>query len=561
MLHRVALRLLMRNQAGARAAALRAAAVEPGPNNSMEENMRSFRQFPRLLAVSALLALSSLASISAGVAPANAASPFDKINHVIVIFQENWSFDGLYGSFPGANGLANAGAAANQVDKSGTPYKTLPQPIDTTKKPPAADPRFPADLPVGPFDASKYVPPDQKTGDLVHRYYQEIYQIDGGKMDKFVAWSDAAGLVMSYYDATNLPEGKLAQQYTIADNFFHAAFGGSFLNHFWLICACTPVWPNAPASLVAQLDPNGLMVKDGQVTPDGYVINTSFTINSPHPANITDTTKLVPEQTLPTIGDRLSEKNVDWAWYSGGWNDAIAGKPDPLFQFHHQPFAFFQNYADGTPGRAAHLKDETDFLSALKGNALPAVSFVKPLGPDNEHPGYATLLQGQQHVADLVSAVQNSPYWADSAIIITYDEHGGRWDHVAPPQGDRWGPGSRVPAIVISPFAKKGFVDHTQYDTTSILKTIEERWALQPLGTRDAAVHDLSNAFEFQAAQASPTAEATAVPIPTVPPTSGSPGMPRTGQGNDEDAAYWFVAFMGSSLVLAGIAFRRRKLS
>ena len=125
------------------------------------------------------------------------------------------------------------------------------------------------------------------------------------------------------------------------------------------------------------------------------------------------------------------------------------------------------------------------------------MSFIKPLGPDNEHPGYASLLVGQQHAADLVDAIQKSPFWNDTAIIITYDEHGGRWDHVPPPVIDRWGPGLRVPTIVISPFARRGVVDHTQYDTTAILKLIEERWALEPLGTRDAASGDLSSAFDF----------------------------------------------------------------
>jgi acid phosphatase len=96
-----------------------------------------------------------------------------------------------------------------------------------------------------------------------------------------------------------------------------------------------------------------------------------------------------------------------------------------------------------------------------------------------------------------VKAVQQSPYWADTAIIITYDENGGFWDHFAPPKGDRWGPGTRVPAIIISPYAKKGYVDHTQYDTSSILKLIETRWGLAPLGPRDAAPNGLTNAFDF----------------------------------------------------------------
>lgn len=409
----------------------------------------------------------------------------NRINHVIVVYQENWSFDGLYGKFPGANGLANA-ETVTQVDKSGVPYTTLPQ----------TDPHIPAGLPVQPFDVSQYVAPDQKTRDLIHRYYQEQYQLDGGKMDKFVAWSDAAGLVLGYYDAANMPEGKLAQQYVMADNFFHAAYGGSFLNHFWLVCGCTPTWPDAPASKIARLDANGNLIADGAVTPDGYAVNTSFSINAPHPANITDPAQLVPNQTMPNIGDQLSEKGVSWAWYAGGWNDALAGHPDPLFQFHHQPFAYFKSYADGTAAKAQHLKDEQDFLAAVNSNSLPAVSFVKPLGPDNEHPGYASLLRGQQHVADLVHAVQNSAAWQDTAIIITYDENGGRWDHVAPPSGDRWGPGTRVPAIIISPFAKRGFVDHTQYDTTSILKFIEKRWHLKSLGERDKDANDLSNAFQ-----------------------------------------------------------------
>ncbi|MCA1646210.1 MAG: acid phosphatase [Chloroflexi bacterium] len=424
-------------------------------------------------------------------------SGLQKINHIVVIYQENWSFDGLYPHFPGANGIDQAGATVQQVEKDGKPYTTLPQPLNTTFSPVVPDARFPADLPVAPFDASSYVAANQLTGDALHRYYQEQYQIDGGKMDKFVAWSDAAGLVMSYYDATNMPEGKLAQQFTMLDNLFHGAFGGSFLNHQFLICACAPTWPDAPASIVAQVDSNGFMIKDGQVTPDGFAINTSYTLNSPHPATVTDRSLLLPAQTAPTIGDRLNDQSVSWAWYSGGWNNAVLGHPDPLFQFHQQPFAYYANYGDGTQGRADHLKDEQDFYADVASGNLPAVTFIKALGPDNEHPGYATLLNGQQHVADLVSTIQNSPYWNDAAIIITYDEHGGRWDHVAPPVIDKWGPGLRVPTIVISPFARKGYVDHTQYDTTSILRLIENRWNLPPLAARDAATADLSNAFDF----------------------------------------------------------------
>src|SRR5262249_7889935 len=158
----------------------------------------------------------------------------------------------------------------------------------------------------------------------------------------------------------------------------------------------------------------------------------------------------------------------------------------PLFQFHHQPFIYFAPYADGTPARAAHLKDEADFIAAAQSGNLPAVSFVKPLGMNNEHAGYADILTGEYHTQQLVDAVRNGPNWKDAAIIITYDENGGFWDHVAPPKIDKWGPGTRIPAIIISPFAKKGYVDHTQYETSSILSFIEKRYGLAALATRDA---------------------------------------------------------------------------
>jgi len=134
------------------------------------------------------------------------------------------------------------------------------------------------------------------------------------------------------------------------------------------------------------------------------------------------------------------------------------------------------------------------------------VSFVKPIGPENEHPGYTGVAQGDMHLVDLVKQIQASPQWSSTAIVITYDEFGGSWDHVAPPSdraggvADAWGPGTRIPAMVISPLLpKKATVDHTPHDTTSILASIEHRWGLTPLTTRDAAVADLGSAFEKNA--------------------------------------------------------------
>ena len=441
----------------------------------------------------------ALVALLAAACAAQAPAPLDsrgieRIDHVVILFQENWSFDGLFGRFPGANGLANAANALPQSDRNGNVYAVLPPSLGPDNKP---DPRIPKDLPNAPFDLARYVAPTEKAGNPIHLFYQNQHQIDGGKNDRFVAWTNAGGLVMSYYDASDFPLGKIAKQFTLADDFFMGAFGGSFLNHFWLVCACTPEWKDAPQAIRAVLDDKGMMVKDGAVTPDGYVVNTSYTVNAPHPASIKDPARLMPNQVLPTIGERLSEKGISWAWYSGGWNDALAGHPHPVFQYHHQPFAYFAAYADGTEAKKKHLLDEEEFWKAVKGGALPAVSFVKPIGPLNEHPGYADLMSGQEHIAKMIAAIMASPQWKSTAIIVTYDENGGRWDHVAPPVVDRWGPGTRVPAVIVSPYAKRGYVDHTPYDTTSILRFIEKRWGLAPLGPRDAAVNDLTNAFDF----------------------------------------------------------------
>jgi len=450
-----------------------------------------------------------------------------KVNHVIVIYQENWSFDALYGHMPGVNGLAYAFDTLPQRDRL-TSYASYiyqtPQPLNG-----GADLRFPPGngqpaLPMIPYDATKYVADTNTTGDIVHKFYHEQLQIDNGllepslgSMDKFVTWSDNPGLVLSYFDATELPEGKLAQQYTICDNFFHSAYGGSFLNHQFLVAAAAPLWEQPiPAGFQSSYDPGTLTLNDSHLTIDGkYVVNTTFSLVAPHPAVPFEQLMLPinnvdPSQSdyTPTIGNRLDDAGITWKWYSGGWNDAIHGNADPLFQYHHQALAYFEKYApfnlDGslnpaTTGPTAHLQDEQVFLNDVTHGKLPAVSFIKPLGPDNEHPGYAALAQGQQHVADLVSAIQHSKYWKDSVIIITYDENGGRWDHVTPPMVDSWGVGTRVPTIIVSPFTQGGYIDHQENETDSILKLIERRFNLAPLSARDAnpAVNDLSEVFQF----------------------------------------------------------------
>jgi acid phosphatase len=461
-----------------------------------------------LFILAAVVACMALAAPGASAKP----PPFKDIDHFVVLYLENHSFDNLYGSFPGANGLSQADPAHTvQVDFAGQTLKCLEQ-----NDPQLTSPPLPADVcsvangdlinshfANEPFGIDQYVPLNKTTRDLVHRYYQNQVQIDGGKNDKFVAGSDAKGLAMGYYDTSNLPLAQYAKRWTLADNFFQGAFGGSFLNHQWLIAARTPLFAGAAkdggtCDIHSVLDANGMPVagKDLPLTTlahGDWAVNTIQPFNPPFAAGTADCRRL-PPLNYATIGDRLSHAGRSWAWYAGGWDDANAGTPDPLFQYHHQPFAYFTNYGPAGVGRE-HLRDESEFIAAARAGDLPAVSFVKPIGEENEHPGYTDVATGEQHAVDLIEAVRRSSDWSRTAIIVTYDENGGFWDHVPPPVADRWGPGTRVPTLVISPYARRDFVDHESYDTMSILATIERRYGLAPLNTRDAAANDLRHAF------------------------------------------------------------------
>ena len=158
-------------------------------------------------------------------------------------------------------------------------------------------------------------------------------------------------------------------------------------------------------------------------------------------------------------------------------------------------------FAPGTADRARHLKDGEDFLADIAKGTLPAVTFYKPAGRVNEHPSYTDLAGGDEHIADVLTRLRASAQWSKMVVIVTYDENGGFWDHLPPPSGpgwgDRWGPGTRVPTLIVSPFARRGYVDKTPYDTTSILKFMTRRFGLEPLPGVRANAGDLSNAFEF----------------------------------------------------------------
>jgi acid phosphatase len=513
------------------------------------------------------------------------------IQRIVVIYEENHSFDNLYGGWEGVNGLANADAAhTTQISQAGAPYACLKQDDVNLTTPPLGTACAPdSNFPNAPFRIDDFIAPADTTcpqpgtfptngvlkgnglpggctRDLVHRFYQEQYQLNGGRQNRYVTGSDAIGLTMGYYDTTALPIYKYLHapghpRYAIADAFFQAAFGGSFLNHQWLVAAATPVFPGATAAQHSVLDANGMPVAGGPTTyplyatpsttpladtavtaacggttpPDlacgDFAVNT---IQPPYQPFSSPTALKLPAQTAPTIGDRLSAKGVDWAWYSGGWSNANGDRdapgwtngsgpttcsdpntatgavfpncPDKLFQFHHQPLNYFASFAPGTAARAAHLRDEAEFEAAAAASKehcqLKPVSFIKPIGEENEHPGYASEHSGSSHLVDLLTAIQDSRCAKSTMVIVTYDEFGGQWDHVSPPglgsrgPHDQWGPSTRIPALVISAELREPFVvDHASHDTTSILATIEHRFGLRPLTRRDAAVRDLFSVF------------------------------------------------------------------
>jgi len=501
---------------------------------------------------------SSLPVLSENAAAKPAAAPGsldaklkEHVKTVVVIYLENRSFNNLFANFPGTQSPLSAVSpeAAAQRDRNGSVLPALPkvwggmvpnaQDIGGKKYLLTEDQI--KGLPNAPFKLTdgegKPLPEAVITRDLWHLFYQNQMQINGGKNDGFVAWADSGGMVMGYYGETskNLGLWQIAQEYTLCDNFFMAAFGGSYLNHQFLISGRTPEYFNAnetaakkkiaaledgptghrlavaPDSPASALDGAPRFVNNGAITPDGYAVNTMAPPYQPsyiRPApggdpllaNPEDANTL-PPQTYDTIGDLLSAKGVNWAWYAGAWQAALdtkGGGPRPNFQYHHQPFNYFKNYAPGTRAREQHLRDgglgdspiSNKFLADVVAGKLPPVSFYKPQGNLNLHAGYSDVESGDQHVANVIEHLKKSPQWKNMVVVVTFDENGGWWDHVAPPKGDRWGPGSRVPALVVSPFAKKGQVDHSFYDTTSILRFITRLHGLpllKGLAERNAA--------------------------------------------------------------------------
>ncbi len=334
-----------------------------------------------------------------------------------MIFAENHGFDNLYGDFPGANGIPTT--LKPQLDRDFSQLPTLPQTwtgVTAAGFSPVITQAMSDGLANLPYSLAATYPgfgPTFITRDLYHRFFENQMQLDGGDNDLFAAYADSGGLVMGHYDGSGLALYQLAQQYVLADNFFMGAFGGSFLNHQYLICACAPEFPDADtnpakptisaidtdvsgaflpqlsaatASPASALDGPPTFVLSGNLVPKNYFGDATFravnTMQPPYqpsgnaPAT-DDATKLfadrskpttLPPQTQQTIGDQLTAKSIAWTWYSGAWSSTLATAISdrnfppsttpgaaPNFQFHHQPFNYYAAFdpANGVASRAA----------------------------------------------------------------------------------------------------------------------------------------------------------------------------------------------------------------
>ncbi len=473
----------------------------------------------------------------------------EHIDHIVVIFQENRSFDHYFGTFTPQNGsrIANLLDRSGRIDRrflglqknpAGIAYPTLPLPE-------AEIPGFAAvELPNLPFHLAPYLPADSNVHwDPKHRFFRMMAEVNNGKMDRFVALalghhatlSTAAldrldpevlafdlarpsGPVLGHYTGDDIPfYHRVAHRYVLFDRFYQAMSGGSTGNALYLVAARSCVHPTISAAHMAPYDPreNGFRHAffDRPYDHRRIMINDLSPIQGPTGSDNFHQLRISPPpaaQQYPNIGDRLSAAHLDWAWYNENWNQVkpwalkTAFGPDDgsavvdsgrIYEAHHNPFQYYPGWFDYV--KQGHIRDAEDFREDARRGALPAVSFLKASAAHTEHPADCAPVFGMRWVEELVRAVAAGPAWERTAIFITYDEGGGFWDSVPPVVVDDYGYGTRTPALLISPWARAGLVDHHVASTASILKFIETRFGLTPLNHRDRQAYDMSSAFDW----------------------------------------------------------------
>jgi phospholipase C len=385
---------------------------------------------PRARRALAALAVAVLLLPAGGPARAAEPAPRTPIRHLVMLMQENHSFDNYFGTYPGADGFPDGTC---MPVRPGNPRKGCVEPHHLAAGPPR---------------------------DHSHDHKTALRQLNGGRMDGFVRALEVrrqdGPVAMGYYDRRDLPfHWAVAEQYVLFDRFFSSSLQGGDANHmFW--------------------------VAGRPKADDG-----------------------------PTIFDRLQQRGISWKFYVGGYDSSINIRTPPSRRdarwgrvLDDVPILKMARFADDRR-LASRIVDLDQYHRDLQDGTLPAVSFIVSYGASEHPPGNLAL--GQRLVRSLINGLMASSAWKDSAFLYTYDDWGGWYDHVRPPKVDAYGYGFRVPALLVSPYAHRGHVDHTQLDQTAGIKFIEENWGLAPLGSRDAAAKTFTGAFDFSSPPRGPS--------------------------------------------------------
>jgi phospholipase C len=530
------------------------------------------------------------------------------IKHLVVIFQENVSFDHYFGTYPKAQN--NPGEtpfkASPRTPKS---VNTLLTPLDTTKdfvplvgvdlinNNPNNNPNAPAapnngkQNGTGAANPFRLAPSQAATADQGHNEGPEESAYNNGLMDGFPAWVGTAGppaavgtkgLVMGYFDGNTVTAlWNYAQHFALSDNSYTSQFGPSTPGALNLISGQA----NGFSKMKNVVDGMGNLLHPTHEAFDGPVhINGQITeIGDGDPLGDVCSNAAIDQVEMAgrNIGDELNTRGITWGWFEGGFdltvvnpngttgcvrltNPTVPGFASASTDYipHHQPFQYYKSTSNPTHARpssvaaighsfiphtmtpepANHQYDINDFFAALQAGNLPAVSFLKAPAFEDGHAGYSDPIDEQHFLVRVINALQKSPHWSNTAVIIAYDDSDGWYDHQMPPivnpssspavdtlngpamcnsgfqqgvstptkplNGDfgmpawgRCGYGTRMPLLVISPFAKKNIVDHTLTDQSSILRFIEDNWLfgerIQPNGSFDTIAGSLANMFDF----------------------------------------------------------------
>lgn len=389
------------------------------------------------------------------------------IKHVVVIVQENRSFDNMFYGFPGANTATQA-----QLSNGSTiPLQALPLEGDYDLGHELND--FLTDWNMGRMNGF-----DQDGGANTVCYSQN----DGVACPQPVPTNPA----FSYVDHSEIvPYFTMASEYTLADNFFTSQIDSSYDAHLFLVAARSRI-VNVPSNLPWGCD-----------APSGTTVSLML-------PNRTVGTGVFPCFDDPTLGSELDSKGIDWRFYA----PSIGGNLGEIWSSYDS----FSQIRYGSDWNTKVVSPETTILSDIQRGYLAPVSWVVPKFENSDHPG-SGVANGPSWVASIVNAIGNSQYWNSTAILVYWDDWGGYYDHVSPPQLDVWGLGVRVPLIVISPYARHGYVSHVQYESASVAKFIEIVFGLPTLGAADARANGLSDCFDYT--QQPTSFERLPQPVPT----------------------------------------------